>query len=226
VEYAIGVAATYPDLEVLPVCADYTRPFALPAPAREPQRTAVFFPGSTIGNFEPAEAEAFLGRLAALCGPGGLILIGVDLKKDRARLERAYDDPEGVTAAFNLNLLSRINAECGADFDLAAFEHRAVYDERLGRIEMHLVSTRDQTVRIPCADSGAPHTVTLRQGEFIDTEHSYKYAVPEFGALARRAGLSTERIWTDDDALFSIFLLRVPVRVRSIGWAAPRLPAT
>jgi len=223
VEYAISVAAAHPELEVLPVCADYTRPLALPAPAREPRRTTVFFPGSTIGNFEPAEAQSFLERLAAMCGTGGAVLIGVDLKKDRARLERAYDDPEGVTAAFNLNLLARVNAECGADFDLDAFEHRAVYDEQRGRIEMHLVSRRDQTVRFPRGNGDDGRAVTFRAREFIDTEHSYKYDLPGFTALARRAGLDTERVWTDPERLFSVFLLRVPVRVNSGTRMAPRL---
>ena len=210
VEYAIRVAGEYPELEVLPVCADYTRPLALPDPERQPRGTAVFFPGSTIGNFEPAEAGSFLRRLGAACGPGGAILIGVDLKKDRARLERAYNDPEGVTAAFNLNLLARINAECGADFDLDAFAHRAVYNDRLGRIEMHLVSLRDQTVRIPGAEGGTPFTVSFRRAEFIDTEHSYKYAIPEFALLARSAGLRAERVWTDERRRFGVMLLRVP----------------
>jgi dimethylhistidine N-methyltransferase len=223
VEYAIGVAAAHSDLEVLPVCADYTRPLALPAPARAPRRTAVFFPGSTIGNFEPAEAQSFLQRLGALCQSGGAILIGVDLKKDRARLERAYDDPQGVTAAFNLNLLARVNAECGADFELDAFAHRAVYDEQRGRIEMHLVSRREQTVRFPPVNGDAGRSVSFHTGEFIDTEHSYKYSVPEFATLARRAGLNTERVWTDAAGLFSVFLLRVPVRVNGGSWAAPRL---
>ncbi|MGD8278230.1 MAG: L-histidine N(alpha)-methyltransferase, partial [Gemmatimonadota bacterium] len=162
--------------------------------------------------------------LAALCGTGGAVLIGVDLKKDRARLERAYDDPEGVTAAFNLNLLARVNAECGTDFQLDAFEHRAVYDERHGRIEMHLVSRRDQDVRFPRGDGDDGHTVSFRAGESIDTEHSYKYDVPGFTALARRAGLHTERVWTDAERLFSVFLLRVPARVGGGSWAAPRLP--
>jgi len=223
VEYAISVEAAHPDLEVIPVCADYTRTLALPAPMREPRRTAVFFPGSTIGNFEPGDAESFLHRLAVMCGTGGAILVGVDLKKDRARLERAYDDPEGVTAAFNRNLLARVNAECGADFEVRAFDHRAVYDERRGRIEMHLVSRRDQSVRFPANDGQAECAVAFHAGEFIDTEHSYKYDVPGFTALARRAGLDTERIWTDAERLFGVFLLRVPARLRGGSWAAPRL---
>lgn len=220
-EYAIAMSEEYPELEVLPVCADYTKPLALPQPEREPRRTAVFFPGSTIGNFEPPAATAFLERLAAMCEPGGAILIGVDLKKDRERLELAYDDPEGVTAAFNLNLLSRINAECGADFDLDGWRHRAVYGEETGRIEMHLVSVRNQSVRIPGGNGEEPFTVTFRAGEFIDTEHSYKYTVPEFSALAREAGLDTERVWTDGACMFGLLLLRVPLRGGGVSASGP-----
>src|SRR5512146_142426 len=136
-EFALSLAGEFPRLDVRPICADYTANWAIPS-LMAAARTVAFFPGSTIGNFEVDEAAAFLARVRSLCGPGGALLIGVDLAKDRATIERAYDDPEGVTAAFNLNLLHRINRECGADFDLDAFRHHAFYDESQQRIEMQL----------------------------------------------------------------------------------------
>lgn len=163
----------------------------------------VYFPGSTIGNFSPDAAEAFLRRIADVCGRGGGLLIGVDLKKDPAVLEVAYDDEEGVTAAFNLNLLRRINRELGADFDLDAFAHRAFYNRDEGRIEMHLVSLRDQRVHLDGT------SVAFEEGETIHTENSYKYSLEGFARLAARAGFEVEQVWTDEQAWFSVQYLEV-----------------
>jgi dimethylhistidine N-methyltransferase len=209
VHYALSVAEEFPDLEVVPVCADYTAEWALPDPVGPLPRTVAFFPGSTIGNFEPADAETFLARVGRLCGEGGGLLIGVDLKKDSTVIERAYNDAAGVTAAFNLNLLERINRECGADFDPAGFEHYAPYDEAKGRIEMRLVSGTAQTVRIGGDASGGPLlSVNFAPGEYIVTEYSHKYEPDEFSALAARGGWGMERVWTDEQGWFAVFLLR------------------
>jgi dimethylhistidine N-methyltransferase len=197
-ESAERLRAAYPGLEVLPVLADYGRTVPLPSPRRTPARTLVYFPGSTIGNFHPKEAALFLGRIGRAIGPGGAALIGVDLKKDRGRLERAYDDARGVTARFNFNLLTRINRELGADFDLAAFRHMARFDERLGRIEMHLVSLRAQRVHVGEAE------FELDAGETIRTEESYKYAPEEFARLVDEAGLRVAAMFTDAEGLFSL----------------------
>jgi dimethylhistidine N-methyltransferase len=196
---AAALAADFPRLEVIAVCADYTRPFEIPRPTRAPRaRRVVFFPGSTVGNFTPEVARRFLADTAALTGPGGAILLGVDLKKDPRILDRAYNDGRGVTAAFNLNLLARINRELRADFDLSSFRHVAHYNEREGRIEMHLVSVRPQTVRV----NGC--TFSFAKDETIHTECSYKYSVDEFQALAREAGLTPVEAWTDEKGLFSV----------------------
>ena len=200
---AYTLSAAYPGLEVLPVCADYTTPFRLPTPAQRPARRVVYFPGSTIGNFDPADALAFLRGIARACGPGGGLLIGVDLKKDPALLHAAYNDAQGVTAAFNLNLLARLNRELGADFDLAAFAHYAFYNPRRGRIEMHLVSRRSQRVHV------GSQVVDFADGESMFTESSYKYAPVDFAHLAAAAGFAAERVWTDPDAHFSVQYLVV-----------------
>jgi dimethylhistidine N-methyltransferase len=200
---ARGLSCDYPRLTVMPVCADYTAPFTLP-PLPEPVRsTAVFFPGSTIGNFHPRQARAFLMQITQVVGRGGGLLIGVDLKKDPRVLHAAYNDSRGVTAAFNLNLLTRINKELAADFDLGAFRHEAFYDDSLGRVEMHLVSLADQPVHI------GETRVVFRRGETIHTECSYKYSRADFEALAASAGYAVEEFWTDSAALFSVQYLRV-----------------
>jgi dimethylhistidine N-methyltransferase len=187
------------------VCADYTRPFALPQlDGLGARRRVVYFPGSTIGNLTPAEAAAFLAGARQLVGAGGGLLVGVDLKKDPARLDAAYNDSRGITAAFNLNLLARINRELGADFDLSAFRHRAFYDEVVGRIEMHLVSVKAQTATI------GGRAFTFREGETIHTENSYKYAVREFQELARSTGLTPLQCWMDSGELFGVHYLAVP----------------
>ena len=201
---ADALAADRPDLAIAPVCADYTRPFALPAlPDPAHGRTVGFFPGSTIGNFTPAEATAFLRGAARLLGPGSLMVVGADLPKDPAILRAAYDDAAGVTAAFNRNLLVRINRELGADFDLAAFRHEARWNAAESRVEMHLASLRAQTVRL------GPERFDFAPGETIHTENSYKHGLADFAALAAAAGYASLRAWTDPDALFSLHVLRV-----------------
>jgi dimethylhistidine N-methyltransferase len=195
---AASLRTAYPDLEILPVCADYTREVDVPKTQREPSRRLIYFPGSTIGNFRPPDAIAFLRRIGAACSPNGAALIGADLKKDKNRIERAYDDAKGVTAAFNLNLLTRINRELGANFDLDAFEHAARYNEALSRNEMHLVSLREQTVTV-----GA-RTFTFAAQETIRTELSHKYDNAGFATMAAEALLRVDAVWTDAEGLFSL----------------------
>jgi dimethylhistidine N-methyltransferase len=190
----------FPALEILPVCADYLQPFDLPPRSGVANRTVVYFPGSTIGNLEPEDATDFLKKIAAIIGPGGALLMGVDLKKSKAILERAYNDSAGVTAQFNLNLLVRANRELGSDFDLRGWRHRAIYNEKAGRIEMHLISLRSQTVNI------ADAAFNFASGEHIITEFSYKYSPSEMIALAGAVGLRFEKIWTDEQKLLGIFL--------------------
>ncbi len=202
-ETAEAVNADYPALDLLPVCADFTQPFDLPAPAAEGIRRVVYFPGSTIGNLSPDGAAALLADSAALVGDGGGLLIGVDLKKDPAVLERAYNDAQGVTASFNKNLLRRLNRELDADFDLDTFRHKAIYNVAQGRIEMHLLSDRHQTVRVDGEE------ISFAAGETIHTEDSHKFALDEFAALARPAGWTVRRVWTDSDKLFSVQYLTV-----------------
>jgi dimethylhistidine N-methyltransferase len=189
----------FPNLEILPVRADYLQPVVLPSPTGKPARRVVYFPGSTIGNFEPEEAVQFLRRVANVCRDNGGLLIGADLKKDRDVLEAAYNDGDGVTAQFNLNLLERVNRELGADFDLESWRHRAVYNSDAGRIEMHIISDIDQFVHV---DQQKFH---FRRGEKIITEFSYKYSPEEFAALAGKAGFQFVRMWTDDARLFGLF---------------------
>lgn len=195
---AEALSHAYPTVEVLPVCADYTRDFELPVPDRSTRQRFVYFPGSTIGNFEPHEAFAFLRRVARVVGSGGGLLIGVDLKKDPTILHAAYNDAAGVTAAFNLNLLARINRELGGDFNLAHFQHYAYYNPGEGRIEMHLVSTAAQSVHI------GPTTIRFERGESIHTECSHKYTPEQFAELAEWAGFDVAQVWTDADDLFSV----------------------
>jgi dimethylhistidine N-methyltransferase len=197
------LARDYPGLEVRPVCADFTRPFALPPLARPAARRVVFFSGSTIGNFPPAEAVRLLRRIARQVGPGGGLLIGVDLKKDVRVLEAAYNDRRGVTAEFNLNLLARINRELGADFDVGQFRHRAVYNARAGRIEMYLDSRAAQAVHV------GGESFAFAQGESVCTEFSYKYSPEEFRALAGRAAFAVEHVWTDARGWYSVQFLGV-----------------
>lgn len=192
------LTSDYPSLEVLPVCADYTAPFDIPEPSRPADRKTVYFPGSTIGNFSPQEATAFLEHVRDIVDEAGALIIGVDLKKEPAILQAAYDDREGVTAEFNLNLLKRMNRELGSDFPVDRFHHRAVYDEERGRVEMHLVSEEDLTVRV------GDKEFRFDAGETIHTENSYKFEVDQFAAQAARARLHVDRIWTDPEKLFSV----------------------
>lgn len=195
---AARLSRAYPRLNVLPVCADYTADVKLPDAPCAARRTVAFFPGSTIGNLEPAETEQFLHRIAVLCGPGGGLLIGVDLQKSRTTLERAYNDARGVTAAFNLNLLDRINRTFGACIRRENFRHHAFYNEGVGRIEMHLVNTVEQTVRLNGTN------ISFGRGESIVTEHSYKFTVEGFAKVAARTGWTLRRCWIDAGHLFSV----------------------
>jgi dimethylhistidine N-methyltransferase len=201
-EAAARLAADFPKLSVVAVCADYTRPFPLPPLPGPAGKRVGFFPGSTIGNFEPAAVVRFLAHCAELLGPEGEMLIGVDLKKDRAILERAYNDRAGLNAAFNLNLLERVNRELDGDIDIARFEHLAFYSEAEGRMELFLKSLADQTVTI------AGRHFDFAEGERIHTENSYKYAISEFHALAERAGFRAIHTWTDQSQLFSVHYFR------------------
>jgi dimethylhistidine N-methyltransferase len=185
---AQAIADDFPGIEVLPVCADFTRPFELPTPTLPAERNLVYFPGSTIGNFPVREAAALLEVMRTEAGSGGALLIGVDLRKDRGILEAAYNDAAGVTAEFNLNLLRRINTEIGADFDLERFEHRAVWNDDAGRIEMHLHSTIDQAVSVE------GESFSFVAGESIVTEYSHKYDLDEFAKLAGNAGFSVAKV--------------------------------
>jgi L-histidine Nalpha-methyltransferase len=189
----------FPTLEILPVCADYLEPIHLPSPSRQAARKIVYFPGSTIGNFEPSAARQFLRRVANHCGRRGGLLIGVDLQKDRHVLERAYNDSAGLTAQFNLNLLARANRELGADFDLEQWRHYAVYNSAESRIEIYLISKIDQAVRVQ------DRQFDFRAGERISTEYSYKYTKESFIELLHSAGFHFAQMWTDDARWFGLF---------------------
>ena len=190
------LTALHPTLTVHPVVGDFTQDIELPPGSRR----VGFFPGSSIGNFEPAQAAALLRRFAARLS-GGALLIGVDLVKDPALLHAAYNDHSGVTAAFNLNLWLRANREAGADFDLSQWMHSAFYNPPLQRIEMHLVSRRSQRVTV------AGHRFDFAEGESVHTENSYKYTVDGFQELARTAGFTPREVWTDPDRKFSLHWL-------------------
>lgn len=201
-QQAAELAHDYPDVHVQPVVADFTRPFALPDHPVTPETNLVFFPGSTIGNFTRAQALELLEVMAAEAKPGGALLIGVDLRKNPTIISAAYNDSRGVTAAFNRNVLERLNRELGASFDLDCYRHEAVYDEDEGRIEMRLVSTCAQSVTLGGTE------IAFAENEYIITEYSHKYSLDEFQALARRAGFAPARTWVDDDLLFSMHYLR------------------
>jgi len=196
------LAQDYPDVKVHALCADFTADFPLDEKITGARRVG-YFPGSTIGNFDPVAAEVFLAGVVRRVGVGGGLLIGADLKKDEAVLNAAYDDSAGVTAAFNLNLLTRINRELGGDFALEAFDHRAFYNAADGRVEMHLVSRREQSVRI------GGQVFVFAEGETIHTENSHKYGIAELQALAERAGFRANGVWTDAEDLFSVHFLEV-----------------
>jgi dimethylhistidine N-methyltransferase len=193
----------YPGLEILPVCADFTGDFELPVPQKNNGRKVAYFPGSSIGNFEPESARKLLTHIAATCETGGALLIGIDLAKDPEVLHYAYNDPQGITAAFNLNLLERINHELGGDFHLEQFEHRAFYNPDQGRVEMHLISLRDQTVHLNNTK------ISLERSESIWTESSYKYDLSDFAEMANEAGFQVKRVWCDEQQWFSVLYLVV-----------------
>jgi dimethylhistidine N-methyltransferase len=193
------LAQRFPFLNIVGICADHTQPLVLPEFAGVPiRRKAVFFPGSTIGNFTPAEALVFLKQARKIVGPGGILLVGVDLKKDKTTLDAAYADPRGVTAQFNLNVLHRINRELKADFQVSRFRHKAFYEPIMGRIEMHLESLYSQFAHV------AGRRYDFAPGETIHTEISCKYSIAEFQELGKRAGFTPEKVWTDPEQLFSV----------------------
>jgi dimethylhistidine N-methyltransferase len=190
----------FPGLDVYPVAADFTAPFALPDAVKAMPKVG-FFPGSTLGNFEPHEACAFLRSAREILGQGAQMVIGVDLEKDERVLYHAYNDATGVTARFNLNVLVRINHELGGNFDLSGFTHRAIYNRERHRIEMHLISKKAQTVRV------LGRSFSFRAGESIHTESSYKYSLERFTALARGSGWTPLESWTDTESMFSVHVL-------------------
>lgn len=202
---AMQLAGVFPELKIIAVCADYSRQLTVPEIGNmATRRRVIYFPGSTIGNFTVPEAREFLGNARTLAGAEGAMLVGVDLKKDQALLHAAYNDAQGVTAEFNLNLLARINRELGANFDLSAFRHHAFYNAAAGRIEMHLVSLAAQRVTL------GGHAFDFGPGETIHTENSYKYSIEEFQELARSAGFEPAACWTDPQRLFAVHYLTVP----------------
>jgi len=194
------IETRFPQLNVLPVQGDFSRPLTL-APAIAARPRLGFFPGSTIGNLTEAEAVELLTNMRAILGDDGRLIIGADLRKDVRRLLAAYDDAAGVTAAFNLNLLHRANRELGADFDVDRFAHQATYDVRHGRIDMHLISRAEQSVRV------LGHRFRFAAGERVHTEHSHKYDVDGFQALAQRSGWRPVEVWADAERLFSVHVL-------------------
>ncbi len=192
------VRSEFPGLEVLPVVADFTRPFALPEPAIMPRRNIVYFPGSTIGNFTHDDAQELLRVMHLEAGEDGAMLIGVDLQKNPEIIERAYNDSKGITAQFNLNMLTHLNREFGFDFDESAFSHSAKYDEREGRMVIELVSDRDQVV------TNGDESIDVANGEAILTEYSHKYTLEGFAGMAEAAGFELAKVWMDEERLFSV----------------------
>ena len=197
-ESAALLREDFPDIDILPVAADFTRPFALPQPAIMPVKNIVYFPGSTIGNFTNEDALELLRVMHGEAGEGGALLIGVDLQKDPDIIERAYNDSAGVTAEFNLNVLRHLNREFGADFKLDAFSHSAEYNPEEGRVELRLVSSEQQDVSV------GDEAFTIEEDEAILTEYSHKYTLESFARMAGRAGFDVDRVWTDAERLFSV----------------------
>ena len=202
-ESARQIHEDFPDLDVLPVVADFTHPFQLPSPKVMPVRNIVYFPGSTIGNFTNEAARELLQVMYGEAGAGGALLIGVDLQKDPAIIERAYNDSAGVTAEFNRNMLRHLNREFDANFDLDAFAHSAKYNDKKGRVEIRLVSRQDQTFTL------GGESFSIARDEAILTEYSHKYTLEGFAAMAETAGFGVERVWMDAERLFSVqYLVR------------------
>jgi dimethylhistidine N-methyltransferase len=200
---AAALRNDYPGLNIAPVTADFTAEIPLPETAARAQRRVVYFPGSTIGNFEPADAGELLKTIAALVGPDGGLLIGVDLVKDVATLERAYDDTEGVTAEFNLNLMRRIRDELNADIDLNDFRHVAFFNEAHSRVEIYIKSLVSQSLHI------GEQTFALGAGEMIHTEYSHKYTVERFSELAADSGFERQAVWTDPKNYFAVMFFHL-----------------
>jgi dimethylhistidine N-methyltransferase len=192
------IRSEYPQLEVLPVVADFTRPFALPSPTVLPRRNIVYFPGSTIGNFTHDAAHELLRVMYQEAGADGALLIGIDLQKDLAIIERAYNDSAGVTAEFNVNILRHLNRKFGSNFDVDEFTHEARYNESEGRIEMRLVSSSDQSIKF------GQDEISIGKGEGILTEYSHKYTLEGFAEMAEKAGFSVTKVWVDSARLFSV----------------------
>jgi L-histidine N-alpha-methyltransferase len=199
-QFASSLRADIPGLDVQALAADYTQPFVLPSPQHAWKRTLVFFPGSTIGNFEPPDARSFLGMLGRVAGDDRMLLLGADATRDASTLLRAYDDPAGVTAEFNKNVLRRLNRERGATFDLDCFEHRAVWNPDASRVEMHLVSACRQIVRV------GDHTVAFAAGESIVTEHCYKHSPMAMQAILSAAGWRPRQIFTASHHPYRLWL--------------------
>lgn len=200
------MAELFPHLPIQPLAVDFTRPLRLPVPPRAPRRTVLYFPGSTIGNFDDRDAAQLLRKMRGEMGDNGGILVGADLKKDRATVEAAYNDRAGVTAAFTLNLLVRLNRELGCNFELGAFRHRARYNAMAGRIETHIVSTRDQCVRV------GRQEIPFHEDEAMLVEYSCKYSLEDFAELAATAGLAVQQVWQDPDGMFSLqYLVRTGI---------------
>ena len=187
-----------PHVPIQPLSVDFTRPLRLPVPPRAPRRTVLYFPGSTIGNFDEREAAQLLRKMRGEMGDNGGILVGADLKKDRTTIEAAYNDRAGVTAAFTLNMLTRLNRELGCNFELSGFRHRARYNAMVGRIETHIVSLREQRVRVGRLQA------LFREDETMLVEYSCKYSLEDFAALAATAGLVVQHVWTDSEGKFSL----------------------
>ena len=202
-ESVAELATRFPAVPMQPVCADFTQPLRLPVAARSPRRTVIYFPGSTIGNFETKDAVRILRQMRTEMSEGGGIIVGVDLKKDSAEIEAAYNDAAGVTRDFTLNMLVRLNREIGTDFDIDGFRHRARYNVLAGRIETDLVSTKRQDVHVG-------HDVfAFREDEAMHVEYSCKYSLDDFAQMANKAGLSVEKVWMDEARRFSVqYLVR------------------
>jgi dimethylhistidine N-methyltransferase len=200
-EQTAALKQEFPHIAMLPVAADFTKPFELPAAIQHRPRVG-FFPGSTIGNFEPHEAAAFLKDAADILGHRSMLIVGVDLVKDAKVLQHAYNDSQRVTASFNLNLLTRMNRELGANFNVKNFEHHAFFNRERSRIEMHLASLKRQRVIV------AGEGIDFRAGETIHTENSYKYSVDTFACMARGSGWTPTTVWTDESRYFSVHVLK------------------
>ncbi len=196
-----SLQAEFPQIEVMPVVADFTKPFEIPSTSEPSARRVIYFPGSTIGNFQREEAKNLLAGMADNAGDDGGVLIGVDLDKNRDVLRAAYNDSKGVTAEFNLNVLNRINSELGGEFDLDKFQHKAVFNETRSCIEMHLISTQRQTVKV------CEYSFEFAEGETVLTEYSHKYTISAFGQMANEVGLDVKNVWTDENDMFAVIYL-------------------